>query len=488
METRTNKRLLTAVICVMMCAAASARAQNDSLDRNYNLPCTSTWTSYSNLTETYSMVRSNITNHVVYVREETDLGEMRHTFIIKKSINSPATAFSTFFVYQKKPAVIITDMRLYGDTCYFCGRVNRPATGSGPATRGFVGRFVTDEMVAGWGQVEYYIVDTTSQLTRLAISRDDTSHLLISAIGEEYYSGKACIVELANHGASGWTKRYEEIFTADNIVFSDIMTMRDSLTLLAQYACVNENPPGSGDYDYSHQIFLLDRFKLKGCSATHTAPCNIALYCLPIVGGCYFHRDRVPMRLFHINDQNKEFGVAFGVVEEDMLHSGIRLFKFQHAWEYYNSLYYRVSAADVEIKEIGNMYKSDTLCVLSASSSNPKGLITLPGMGVGSNPVTFFSHPSYTFNSLTQKFTGNHIDISGRDGSSDFHLFDQYVYQTSAPTCFFSTPHQYEPLPGTRAAKQYISWNIYEEKVFEWEKAEITELEISTDIVCEKCN
>ena len=64
---------------------------------------------------------------------------------------------------------------------------------------------------------------------------------------------------------------YEDIYTADNIVFSDIMTMRDSLTLLAQYACINNNPPFSNDYDYSHQIFLLDRFSLRGCHATHSA-------------------------------------------------------------------------------------------------------------------------------------------------------------------------------------------------------------------------
>lgn len=295
-------------------------------------------------------------------------------------------------------------------------------------------------------------------------------------------------MELKNKGASGWVKNYDVVYNADNIVFSDIMTMRDSITLLAQYDCINDYPPDSTNYDNSHQIFLLDRFLHRGCRATHISGyCNIALYNMPIVEDYYYHLDVAPMRLFHINDLNNDFGVAFGVKEENGMHGGIRLFKFHNAWEYYSSLYYR-SGVNAEVKEVGNQYKSDTLYVLSNSSSYPNGRIDLISMGAGPNPVTMMMHYTYTFNSLTQKFAGNHIDISGHGGSDVFHLFDQYIYATSSPSCFPRFDRQYEALSGMRATSQYLNWTFTSEIGFEWRTAEVHKIEKETDIICEKCN
>ena len=429
-------------------------------------------------------------NHVVYVREkESQTGEVRHTFIVKRYGQSQTVAFYTYFVILKNPSVVISDMRLFEDTCYFCGKLDYTPTGSGPGTRGFVGRFLPKEIVGDSGAVEYYIVDTTIQLTRLAISKENGYPLLISAIGEAYPSGRACIVELKNRGSSGWGIVLDTINNDEMLVFSDIMTIRDSLRLLVQYDCVNDNPPCSSDYDYSHQIFLLDKFKHGGCHATYYSLgtlCYMARYYLDM-DGYNFHHDRAPMRLFHINDLNKEFGVAFGVEEEEGLHGGIRLFKFHHEWEYNSSLYYR-TGIHTEIKDVGNQYKSDTLYVLSKSSSNPKGMITLPSMGIGPTPVVMLSHFNHTFNSLTQKFTGNHIDISCHDNSYGLHLFDQYIYNFSFPSCFHSVLGPNVLLPGKEASSQYLVWRFTEEKPFEWETAKINKIQIETNTICEECN
>ena len=266
------------------------------------------------------------------------------------------------------------------------------------------------------------------------------------------------------------------------------MKMGDSLTLLAQYSCINDNPPGSVDYDHNHQVFLLDRFNLMGCKATHgSVPCYMALYSLPVVQDYYFHHDRAPMRLFHIQDKKNKFGVAFGVEEENGFNSGIRLFKFQHAWEYYSSLYYR-AGTNTEIKEIGNHYKTDTLYVLSKDNAHPNGLITVPSMGIGFYPVTFLWHYAYTFNSLTQKFAGNHIDISGHNNTFNFHLFDQDVYSLSSPSCFQIYTREYEPLSKGRAEGHRVVWVCTGERDFGWTTAEINKIQIETTTVCEKCD
>ena len=491
MKTNINKRYLTAAVCLMVCVTAFAQAQSDSSDRVLLSSCPSVWTSYSNPREEYSFVRSNATNHVVYIREKEKVdGRVIHTFIVRRTDLSEV-AFSTSFLPQPFLSVEILDMRLYEDTCYFCGKYIihlRDSIVREPRTRGFVGRFVTTEMIGDSGSVKYYIVDSAYLLTRLAISQGNGSPLLISAIGEAYPSGKDCIVEMKNGGALGWKRIYDIVYTADNLIFSDIMKMGDSLTLLAQYSCINDNPPGSVDYDHNHQVFLLDRFNLMGCKATHgSVPCYMALYSLPVVQDYYFHHDRAPMRLFHIQDKKNKFGVAFGVEEENGFNSGIRLFKFQHAWEYYSSLYYR-AGTNTEIKEIGNHYKTDTLYVLSKDNANPNGLITVPSMGIGFYPVTFLWHYAYTFNSLTQKFAGNHIDISGHNNTFNLHLFDQDVYSLSSPSCFQIYTREYEPLSKGHAEGHRVVWGYSEERSFGWTTAEINKIQIEKTTVCEKCN
>lgn len=491
MKAKINKRFFTAAVCLMVCVTASAQAQSDSLNRYYSSPCTSIWTNYRNPTETYSIVRSNVMNRVVYIREKEKVaGMVSHTFIVNYN-NTSEVAFSTTFFPGFFYSVEITDMRLYEDTCYFCGKqlsYFRDYIIEGRTReRGFVGRFVTKEIVEGSGSVEYYIVDSATHLTRLAISKANGAPLLISAIGQRYPSLKECIVEMENHG-TWWDMQYDTLHTADHILFSDIMTMRDSITLLAQYICTNDYPPDSIGYDYSHQMFLLDRFNLKGCYATHNSGYHhMALHYMPIFENYYFHHDKAPMRLFHINDIEKEFGVAFVVKEETGFHSGIRLFKFRHAWQYYSSLYYR-AGTDTEIKEIGNMYKSDTLYVLSKDNAHPNGLITLPEMGIAPNPVAFLYHYAYTFNSLTQVFAGNHINISGHGSLSSFQLYDQHVFNNTAPSCFQTTFRQYEPLSGGPAERQYVKWAFTDKKKFEWKTANITQIPIETDTICERCN
>ena len=122
-----NSKVSIILVLVLLNVSAFAQPGADSANIGYRSSCQSVWTKYNNLTEKNSIVRSNNLYRVVYVLEkETGYVTNRHTFIVKRVDLSSEVAFSTFFYTPLSPnvaggSVVITDMRLYGDTCYFCG-------------------------------------------------------------------------------------------------------------------------------------------------------------------------------------------------------------------------------------------------------------------------------------------------------------------------------------------------------------------------------
>lgn len=95
MKTKISKRLVTAVIFIMVCVTAVAQTQSDSLDRDSRSSCQSTWTEYNNFTEASSIVRSNHLYRVVYVK---DYMTNRHTFLSNKGAQAQRPPFILFSV------------------------------------------------------------------------------------------------------------------------------------------------------------------------------------------------------------------------------------------------------------------------------------------------------------------------------------------------------------------------------------------------------
>ena len=457
--------------------------------------CESIWTIYSPLKESASIVRSNITNHVVHTQcKNVQNGMISHTFVIRSVGSSMEKAFTTYFnaVDSTNFHVDVTDMRLFNDTCYFCG--TKVYTFVDPPTgeyekHGFVGRFVTRHMLADTGTIYFFEVKETSHLTRLAISQPAGSHVVISAIGSKKRSGTACMVEMTPNGGSGWQFWLDTLNTPGGLVFTDIMTVRDSIRLLSQYKCANNYPYGHSNYDNRHQMFVLDRFGLNGCRASYSSSW---LYCMAHYdmlgdGNYFFHHNKAPMRLCHINDQYNQFGVAFGVEETDGTHGGLRLFPFRHAWKYDSCIYYRLGRGTV-IKEAGNLYKTDTVILLSRDNTHTYGIVTLPELGGATHGVTRLCTPDYIMNSFTQKFAGAHIDISGSNILSDLHLLDQDVTKLDRPTCFDKSTREYTRLDGRQAALLVAEWKFGKITDLHWEKLNVFKAVLVKDDVCIKCN
>lgn len=325
------------MLFVLLSMTTAANAQIDSVG-NVNddvRGCQSTWTSYNYLKESSSLVRSNDRNYVVHTQHKNNsTGMLEHTFIVKTSPYGAETAFSTYFnaVDSTTYHVNITDMRLFEDTCYFCGTIVYTYvdwTGA-YVTNGFVGRFVPQKMQNGTDSMTYHIVKEASDLSRLAISKASGYNVLISALGHTTKSGNACIVELTPDVTPvDWKLHLDTLEALEDVEFTDIMTVYDSLTLLSQFKCANNYPYGYSYYDNSHQVFLLDRFGANGCRASYSSYSihYMAHYEMLIGENCSFHYNKAPMRLCHINDQYRQFGVSFGVEETNMSQGGYVCFR-----------------------------------------------------------------------------------------------------------------------------------------------------------------
>lgn len=482
-------------LVALMGSMPVAHAQMDSVGSAgvETRACQSRWTRYDPLKESSSIVRSNNYNHVTHTQSiDGQKGIFVHTFVVK-DVSGMEKAFTTYFNAMDSTAydVDVTDMRLFVDTCYFCGTLTHSYadyTGN-LVTHGIVGRFVVPHVLAGTGSLQFYEVEKTAGLRRLAISQASGADVLISAIGDVASSRTSCIVEMKPWSGSQWVYWLDTLETPTRTFFTDIMTMRDSLRLLLQYRCNNDFPYGHGSYDNRHQLFMLDRFGLKGCKDSYSTAgvYYMAHYDMIADGDCFFHRKEAPMRLSHLNDLDKQFAVAFGVRETDGNHGGLRLFTFQHEWKYDSCIYYRMGRY-VDIKEVGNLYKTATMILLSADNTHANGIVTMPELGTATHVVTQLVAPGYAMNSFTQKFVGNHIDISGHGSSSELHLLDQDVTLLSLPTCFSKSTREYTLFKGQQAARLVAEWKFGDVTEFSWVNLnDVTKPELVKPTVCEKC-
>lgn len=116
----------------------------------------------------------------------------------------------------------IADIKVLGDTCYFCG--TRVADFGAPVLdiwghvvasqyekRGFIGRFsIASILDGGYAGFEIYMIGETESLSRLTLRKglpgDQVRyHVMLSAVGQFRGSdAKSCVLEAANYLEGGW--------------------------------------------------------------------------------------------------------------------------------------------------------------------------------------------------------------------------------------------------------------------------------------------
>lgn len=453
-------------------------------------PCQSTWKKYSGIRESFSTIRSDNTYRVSHVQSmNTATGIMEHVFIILNYSTGVETAISTTFnVYDNTVVEYhITDMEMFGGECYFCGQLVTPYVdfNGNPLTKGFVGHFSPQAILVGSGSLLFYVEPKVSIFPHLTVTRHYDGMPMVSLIGKQYNGDQDCLMELHLNPLTSWEYRFDSLTTPPNIIFSDIQASADSITLLAQMKCNNNYPPEHDDYDYRHQVFLLDRFGLSGCYSTFYPTGHYMAYYL-MTDSRGFHYRNAPMALSRMGYDGYEFAVAFGVKEEGVSHTGIRLFPFQNAWSYDSCIYYRLGPYTT-IEEMGNLLGTNTLFLLSRDNTHTKRTVTIPTWGASHSTTILYSN-NYNLGSLTQRGTGNYIDITGRDGSQTYHLFNQSTYFLSYPSCFDKGTLTYSVLPRKQAIVMFADWGFTDKKSITWEHAEFSDMgKLEEDVVCKKC-
>lgn len=457
-------------------------------------PCQSYRHKYTNIPETKSIVRSNDDYRVIHTQsKDYATGLTVHTFSILRYSSNIETYFTTTFgASMVNPfSVDITDMEIFEDICYFCGNKSHDIiepTQIIHVMEGIVGFFTPASMHIGVGDLYTYDVPNTSQLTRLAISYPSQIISHINAIGILDDYSTSCMVEIEENAPASWTAILSHVSNIPEIHFSDILTTRDSIILLAQLKCANNHPSCSVDYDIRHQQFLLDRFSHYGChhdcspsSVTH----YMAHYNLNDYAG--FHVNKAPMALGRLN--YNWFAVAFGVKEDETDNWGIRYFPFSNIWQYDSSIYYQ-TGTNATVIEIANRNLTSETFVLSTDNTNFNGIVTSPWLAGPPNNVRTLRSTSNFINSLTQKANTPFLEMTGHYSTSNLELFEQNVDSLHTPSCLTVKTKVPTVFPENRAALFYVNWELlYNHENVQWEKMEILERGKSESIIeCKHCN
>ena len=493
MKNTTTKlhRWIIAVLLLTLSTNTYAQNNEDVLG-----PCQSYWHQYNNIKEQSSIVRSDQDYRVVHTEHIDNLsGAGIHTFAILRYSSNIETYSKTSFgaIDSTYYYVNISDMEIFEDICYFCGTMTH--TYIDPAYNvlaqdGIVGYFSPSSLHNGSGDVFYYRVPNTSQLTKLAISGPGQAIAQVNAIGIMNDYKTACMVEIRETNLLEWKATLDYIPSSPKLYFSDILATHDSIILLSQLKCNNDHPHDYGDYDLNHQRFLLDKFSADGCyhdcypsSVTH----YMAHYHLSDNEPFNFHYNKAPMALSNLN--HDYFTLAFGVKKTNSENGGIRFFFFENIWQYIGSLFYYTGKKPQVFEMINRNYTLETY-ILSKDNSHTKGVITSPLLTGATNTVRFINTPGPSFNSLAQKANTAYLEITGHNTAFDLNLFEQNLDSLHTTSCL--SVNTVEPIvfPSKEGALFFVSWEfLYHNKEVEWKKAEIIDKGAAeSEIICKYCN
>lgn len=159
----------------------------------------------------------------------------------------------------------VNDMRIEGDSCYFCGKL----TFIGPVMYdannnpiwpeydvGIVGFFSILDLIAGNVTLQYKYYNTTSEFTRLttwSYKYGQSRSLMVAAIGRLLSQPNPCVLELMNTNNT-WTESLGYINSTDE-VFSDILYNSDRLIVASYQKCNGDE--GNYQYEPNHWKFTL---------------------------------------------------------------------------------------------------------------------------------------------------------------------------------------------------------------------------------------
>ena len=483
-------------LCLLLAAPVASAQGNES--NRVSAPCRSTWWEYGSIPSHYSIIRDDNTYRIIHSEHhDNTIGINVHTFAIHSYATNQDFKFSTQFdaADSTDHNVSISDMELFNGWCYFCGTlVYDYVDFSGrPATDGLVGRFSVSSLFGSTATMEYCLVKDAGSLRAMTVSVPEgrMSVVMLHAVGDmkDNNNYASCIVELEHTLPGGWTATLGHLPQPPKIYFSDIERVATGVVLAAQTTCANPFPYGYPDYDTNHQQFMLDMFSMNGCYHDHqaTSTDNMALYVMDCADDYCFHENKAPMKLSRT--PSNMFYLAFGVRENVITPSGLRLFSFQNdPYNNVESVYYNMG---------GDQNMLDMVCpsanrpiLLSQGYPYRKGIITLPGV---TDPSFLTARAFYDderhLQSLSLSPTENFIDVSGRELSvPDLMRYSQEYTVWSETSCFQKTTFDEVGFRGLDFRKFPVEWEFpYYKDPVTWKISNVTLVEVKETNKCKQC-
>ena len=203
----------------------------------------------------------------------------------------------------------VNDMRIEGDSCYFCGNVVQV----GPPVMtpqgnmvwperdsiGFVGFFSLTELIAGHVQMRYKFYYDVYDLTRMATvpyRQRSSPQLMVAAIGTLEDKTTPCVLELTRFSDGAWKKSLGYPNSEDE-VFSDILYNPETLVIASYRRCNGDE--GEYQNEPNHWKFTLHYSFNNGFCANygHETAAEYDTYGLPVDHNIGWHTSDVQLRL-----------------------------------------------------------------------------------------------------------------------------------------------------------------------------------------------
>lgn len=272
-------------------------------------------------------------------------------------------------------AYSVLDMRVLGDTCYFCGNqmvtygrpmydINGNIISEASASNGILGYFSIAEMLEGNPHVNIVVIDKSKRLTRLAVRRQSPSspvsyRVLVAAVGVNQ-GDTSCVVEARLADDGSWSMMLstpQSPYHTDR--FTDIITTSRSILVSG----ISSATPSSAGLNWNVTLHEAPaegfgvRFGLTGVDEHPMYYDFSSTDC-----GWGWHADDAEVRMCEI--ENDTFALSFGSVNRNTDASGIVVAQFSR-YDVMSKLHAITSSPHPKVRDMAYSPRHNVLGVLA---------------------------------------------------------------------------------------------------------------------------
>lgn len=390
-------------------------------------------------------------------------------------------------------AYSVLDMRVLGDTCYFCGNqmvtygrplydINGNIIDNASASKGILGYFSIVEMLEGNPHVNIAILDSAMRLTRLAVRRPPEGapnlyRVLVAAVGVTQ-GDTSCVVEarLAEDGSWSRIQSVPKLpYRHDR--FTDIITTSQSIIVSA---ISSANPYSSGcNWNITLHEAPAEGFGMRfGLTSVDEHPMCYDFSSTDCGWGQ--HADDAEVRMCEM--QSGKFALSFGSVNRNTDASGIVVAQFS-GYDVMTSLNAISSSPHPKVRDMAYAPQHNVLGVLAYNNVYTHGGVFLTPISSPAQAHVFlgsgmrlWSLAHYTRGTI---IAGGHEVMSVRVA-----CLWQDPSTVRTPQCAEVDDCEWGSCGTIPAMKDACKWNNIETANIEWTPYASTSIEVSQSFEC----